>query len=95
MRLLLNPFTRRADETRHWRHDAACFGEDLDLFFPVGVAGPAVWQVSQAKAICEDCPVRAQCLEYALRSGQDHGIWGGLTPQERRELRRGDDARGA
>lgn len=95
MRLLLNPFTRRADDAPHWRHEAACYGEDLDLFFPVGVAGPAVWQVSRAKAICEDCPVRAQCLEYALRTGQDHGIWGGLTPQERRELRRSNDARGA
>ena len=95
MRLLLNPFTRRVDDARHWRHDAACIGADLDLFFPVGVAGPAQWQIAQARAICARCPVRAQCLEYALSAGEDHGIWGGLTPQQRRELRRGTTARGA
>ncbi len=87
MRLLLNPFATRPDAPPPWRELAACDGADLDLFFPVGVAGPARWQISQATAICQGCPVREQCLEYALRTGQDHGIWGGLTPEERRRVR--------
>lgn len=94
MRLLLNPFGSAPDEPPPWRERAACDGADLEIFFPVGIAGPAVWQISQAKAICQGCPVREQCLQYALRTGQDHGIWGGLTAGERRGLRR-DDARGA
>lgn len=81
-------------DARHWRELAACDGEDVEVFFPVGVAGPAVWQVSQAKAICAGCPVREECLSFALRTGQDHGIWAGLTAEERRALRR-DEARGA
>jgi len=77
-----------------WRELAACDGEDVELFFPVGVAGPAAWQVGQAKAICAGCPVREECRSFALRTGQDHGIWGGLTAGERRALRR-QEARGA
>ncbi|MDN5717951.1 MAG: WhiB family transcriptional regulator [Janibacter sp.] len=67
---------------------AACEGEDLDIFFPVGSAGPALWQAQRATSICAGCPVTEECLSYALRTGQDHGIWGGLTSEERRGLRR-------
>lgn len=96
MRLLLSPRAggRAGRDAPHWRELAACDGEDIEIFFPIGVAGPAVWQASQAKAICEGCPVREECLSYALWTGQDHGIWGGLTAGERRALRR-RDARGA
>ena len=41
----------------------------------------------KAKAICGACAVRAECLEYALKTDQEHGIWGGLTEAERRTLR--------
>lgn len=92
--LLKDPFSTTPDDPPPWRELAACEGEELDLFFPVGVAGPAMWQISQAKAICSECPVIAQCLDYALRTGQDHGIWGGLTAEERRDLRARDE-RGA
>lgn len=71
-----------------WRADAACRGEDPELFFPVGSTGPAAAQVDGAKQICAQCPVREACLEFALRTGQNYGIWGGLTEDERRKLRR-------
>ena len=49
-------------------------------------AGPTWAQVAQAKAICAGCPVRRQCLAFALRTHQVHGVWGGLTEQERHPL---------
>lgn len=71
-----------------WRSDAACADKDTDLFFPVGTTGPAVSQAEDAKKVCMGCDVREQCLEFALASNQDAGIWGGLTEDERRTLRR-------
>jgi WhiB family redox-sensing transcriptional regulator len=67
----------------------ACREEDPELFFPVGHAGPSHDQVVLAKAVCGRCPLRRQCLEYALSGGgtTDYGIWGGLTEDERREER--------
>lgn len=90
MRLLLNPRGRGRPgrDAPGWRELAACEGEDLDTFFPVGSAGPALWQERRAKSICAGCPVAEECLSHALRTGQDHGIWGGLTSEERRDLRR-------
>lgn len=71
-----------------WRERAACRHEDPELFFPVGTTGPALDQIERAKAICRRCPVMEQCLATALADGEDAGIWGGLTPDERRRLRR-------
>lgn len=71
----------------NWREDAACRDRDPDLFFPEGTAGPALSQADQAKLVCQSCPVRKQCLDFALRKGVDHGIWGGTTVAERRTLR--------
>ena len=64
-----------------WRERAACRGADLDLFYPERgePAGPA-------RQVCERCPVRQPCLEYALSNRITHGIWGGLTERERRPL---------
>lgn len=66
-----------------WTADAACKGEPTDLFFPPRGRGSA-YDVAQAKAICAACPVSAECLAYAYRNGERAGIWGGLTPNERR-----------
>ena len=66
-----------------WREDAACRGADVEIFFP-----PTDEAADQAKAICAACPVREECLEYALLTRQDDGVWGGLTETERRRLRR-------
>ncbi len=61
---------------------------DPDVFFPISSTGPALDQVSQAKAICTDCRVRQPCLDFALATGQIHGVWGGTTEEERLRLRR-------
>lgn len=75
-----------------WRAQAACRDADPDLFFPIGSSDPAVTQTEEAKSICRACPVQAACLEWALKSGQDHGIWGGLDEHERAATRRHPEA---
>ena len=67
-----------------WQDLALCAETDPDAFFPE-TGGSA----EEAKRICRSCKVRAECLAYALERGEGFGIWGGLTTQERRELRRG------
>jgi len=57
------------------------------LFFPIGTTGRAVDEIAMAKEICTTCDVRSQCLDYALRTDQDFGIWGGFDEDERRRLR--------
>jgi WhiB family transcriptional regulator, redox-sensing transcriptional regulator len=71
-----------------WRHQAACLDEDPELFFPVGTTGPALDQVEHAKSVCRSCDVIEQCLEWALDTNQDAGVWGGMSEDERRTLRR-------
>ena len=70
--------------SRSWPELAACSHVDPELFFPVSESGPARRQVAQAKAVCSRCPVTQSCLDYALENRQVHGIWGGLTWDERR-----------
>jgi WhiB family redox-sensing transcriptional regulator len=70
-----------------WRDQAACRGVDPELFFPVGNAGPALPQIGQAKQVCAGCPVRTPCLDWVLDSGQEAGVWGGTSEDERRALR--------
>jgi WhiB family transcriptional regulator, redox-sensing transcriptional regulator len=72
-----------AAERRNWRSAAACRSCDPDLFFPVSSSGLSLEQVAEAKAICARCPVRPQCLAFALRARQAHGVWGGTSEQER------------
>jgi WhiB family redox-sensing transcriptional regulator len=71
-----------------WRHKAACLNEDPELFFPIGNTGPALAQIEEAKKVCMACEVREQCLRWALENGQDHGVWGGMSEDERRALKR-------
>jgi WhiB family transcriptional regulator, redox-sensing transcriptional regulator len=66
-----------------WELSAACRLSDPELFFPISHAGASLAQVRAAKAICAACLVRPQCLAFAQRARQRHGIWGGLTEQER------------
>ena len=51
-------------------------------------ASLAVEQIEAAKAVCEECPVKERCLQFALETNQDSGIWGGTSEEERRRLRR-------
>lgn len=71
-----------------WRLTASCRSIDPDLFFPVGSTGSAVDHIASAKAVCGACPVQVPCLEFALETNQEAGIWGGTSEQERRQLRR-------
>ena len=71
-----------------WRSTASCCDTDPDLFFPIGTTGIALEQVAEAKTVCNSCPAQLACLEFALRTNQDTGIWGGTSEEERRQLRR-------
>ena len=71
-----------------WRNRAACLDEDPELFFPIGNTGPALLQIEEAKAVCRRCEVVDTCLKWALETGQDAGVWGGLSEDERRALKR-------
>ena len=71
-----------------WVNRAKCREEDPELFFPVGSTGPAADQVADAIAVCLTCDVREACLEWALTTGQDSGVWGGVSEEDRRALRR-------
>ena len=71
-----------------WRDDAICRDTDPDLFFPVGTTGHALFQIDRAKEVCTECTVSSECLDFALETNQDSGIWGGLTEEERRVIRR-------
>ncbi len=71
-----------------WRHHALCRDEDPELFFPIGNSGPALRQIQEAKEVCHRCPSMNACLQWALDSGQDCGVWGGMSEDERRALKR-------
>ncbi len=71
-----------------WRNYAACRDVDPELFFPIGNTGPALLQIDEAKQVCGRCKVVEACLQWALESGQDSGVWGGLSEDERRALKR-------
>lgn len=71
-----------------WRHRAICVDEDPELFFPIGDDGPSLLQITEAKTVCRRCPVVSDCLNWAIESGQDAGVWGGMSEDERRALKR-------
>jgi WhiB family transcriptional regulator, redox-sensing transcriptional regulator len=66
-----------------WAKFGACRGVDTNLFFPTRGN-----DATQAKAVCMNCPVVDECLDYALRTHQTVGVWGGKSERERRGLRR-------
>jgi WhiB family redox-sensing transcriptional regulator len=81
-----------ASLSKGWQHQAACRGSDTSWFF-----APSYFEKreekdareAKAKRVCARCPVIEECLEYALRIREPHGIWGGLNEFERRRLLRG------
>ena len=90
---LVNVFTNLASRkekviSMDWRSRAACLDKDPELFFPVGNTGPALLQIEEAKSVCRRCQVMDTCLQWAIESGQDAGVWGGLSEDERRALKR-------
>jgi WhiB family transcriptional regulator, redox-sensing transcriptional regulator len=70
-----------------WRAHGACLSADPDLFFPISAAGPSARQVARAKSVCAGCPVRRECLDFALNTHQVHGVWGGTSAEERQFVR--------
>ncbi|SDH35577.1 transcription factor WhiB [Arthrobacter subterraneus] len=90
---LVNVFTKLASRkekviSMDWRSRAACLDKDPELFFPVGNTGPALLQIEEAKSVCRRCQVVDTCLQWAIESGQDAGVWGGMSEDERRALKR-------
>lgn len=71
-----------------WRVNALCQDEDPDLFFPIGNTASTLYQTEEAKAVCRRCPVIENCLQWALETGQDAGVWGGTSEDERRAMTR-------
>jgi WhiB family redox-sensing transcriptional regulator len=72
-----------------WQRNAACRGPESVVFYPPTsneTRHQRETREARAKAICSKCPVLTSCLEYALDIMEPHGIWGGLTEQERRVL---------
>lgn len=65
---------------QEWREEAACRDKPTRLFFDVAPEA--------AKQVCEGCPVRAECLEFAIVTNQGYGVWAGLTEEERRRERK-------
>lgn len=80
---------RTKPDGTHWTDQAACHGAGVDpeWFFPVGETGPALVDVAAAKRVCAGCAVQPACLDWAVRTGEPIGIWGGATPAERALLR--------
>ena len=66
-----------------WQDGANCKGANADLFFPERGASTRT-----AKSICRECVVRADCLEFAISTGEKFGIWGGMSERERRKVRK-------
>lgn len=73
-----------------WQERAACADLDTRLFFhPAGERGKGFEERERAaKRVCATCPVLAQCREFALQCAEEYGVWGGLSENERADVRR-------
>lgn len=85
---VMAPNRKLASQEYAWRDHAACKDSHPGLFFPIGSTGDALGEIEAAKAVCRSCPVRRECLAFAVETNQDSGVWGGMSEDERRALRR-------
>jgi len=76
-----NDTVHRPPPPRPWMDRAACVDVAISVFYPEEGA-----DLMEALLICGSCPVRADCLEYAITTRERHGVWGGTTPEQRRSL---------
>lgn len=76
-------YHRQHEGNTRWMADAACRDSDPRLFWPKPGESHR-----EALAVCADCPVRQQCLDYAVSNGEHDGIWGGTSARQRRQIRR-------
>lgn len=76
--------------TTDWRAQAGCVKSDPETFFPAAGEDTMTGrtQYAEAKRVCWGCPVRADCLKYALEARLDYGVFGGMTPNERNGILR-------
>lgn len=83
--------SRSAFSDGGWQERARCRGTATDTFYPPDQARGSMRRVNErmAKQICDSCPVLVPCRRHAIDADEPHGIWGGTTPEERDELRRG------
>ena len=81
----LRPSTWNREE---WRELGSCREHATSLFFPIGQTGDAEAKIARAKKVCQTCAVSEQCLEFAITTNQEYGIWGGHDEEERRVVRR-------
>jgi WhiB family transcriptional regulator, redox-sensing transcriptional regulator len=80
---------RLVEQAEAWQLRASCRGPQSEIFFPPAHAErkeEKLQREDRAKAICRSCAVRAECLDYAIRIHEPHGIWGGLNEVERKAL---------
>ncbi|MEV0151199.1 MULTISPECIES: WhiB family transcriptional regulator [unclassified Nonomuraea] len=70
-----------------WADRGACLDSDPEFFFPFSWERLPAWHTACARRICLGCPVRVQCLTWAVETGEADGMWGGTTPVERRRIR--------
>lgn len=75
-------FRQRDSSEQAWRRQGLCWGMDPGLWYPTRDDG-----LSPAIAVCRSCPVRPECLRYALDNNEDDGIWGGTSARQRRRIR--------
>ncbi|MFG2266739.1 WhiB family transcriptional regulator [Streptomyces sp. NPDC048720] len=78
-----------------WRDQAACVGEDPEVFFPLADFSAPGAEASLARAICRRCPVILACRTWAIEQGEDDGIWGATTAVQRRAIRRASPEAGS
>ena len=74
------------EHSEGWKKSGNCHGLDTELFYPEKKLGNAA--INEAKAVCANCVVKSECLEYALTNGEHFGVWGGMSERERRRERR-------
>lgn len=81
----------------NWVHKGACVGMDTEIFYPDAEevtkepGSPGAWQARNwepAIQVCLDCSVRTQCLEFALATKEKYGVWGGMTPEQRKAYKK-------
>jgi WhiB family redox-sensing transcriptional regulator len=73
------------DQEQEWKNDAACKGVERSVFFPtIGYNQHS----KHAIKICKTCPVKKRCAEFAINNNISNGIWGGLNPNQRQQLKR-------
>lgn len=74
--------------TDHWTDHSACRNKEPELFWPPDDGPTNLPQIIRARAVCRNCPVAGECLDWAMGQGDLDGIWGGTTLQDRRDIRR-------